>query len=170
MCGGQHRLHIITDCPNFLLRKFPIFQFYIDGLFVVSILLAILTQRCQSVLLAAVTGFIYTSCGIAGHNYFHQRDNYRMKYFNLIFSYRDWRISHVFSHHTFPNSSLDCEHVLFGPIFDWRPTGEAKNLFRKCVWYIKAVFGHLFLYPSEFARKQVRLRINSALCFNDPFI
>lgn len=39
-----------------------------------------------------------------------------MKIFNLSFmSYRDWRISHVLSHHQFPNSLLDVEISFLEP-------------------------------------------------------
>lgn len=65
-----------------------------------------------------VCALFYTWCGVCGHNYFNRRDNFRMKYFNLLMmSYRDWRASHALSHHMFPNSLLDVELVLWEPLF-----------------------------------------------------
>lgn len=78
-----------------------------------------------AVLLPAVTGACTT---IAAHNYFHQRDNFRMLYFNLLgLSYREWRISHAMSHHLYPNSLLDLEVSLFEPFLCWVTDARTKN-------------------------------------------
>lgn len=114
------------EFDNFELSiKMILFQFYIDGLFATTLLLAVLSLRCQSYWLATVCALIYTWTGIAGHNFLHQRDNYRMYYFNLLFiNYREWRITHALSHHLFPNSYLDFELLQFEPILDWTPTSK----------------------------------------------
>lgn len=129
-------------------------QFYIDGLFVLTLLTSILAQRFQSNLLAMLFGLFLTWTGICGHNYLHQRDNYRMKYMNLIFmSYRDWRVSHALSHHMYPNSLLDIELSILEPFFVWVPSDTAKNVFQRYVSYIYSPFVYSIFYLHEFSKK-----------------
>lgn len=129
-------------------------QFYIDGLFVLTLLTSILAQRFQSNLLAMLFGLFLTWTGICGHNYLHQRDNYRMKYMNLIFmSYRDWRVSHALSHHMYPNSLLDIELSILEPFFVWVPSDTAKNVFQRYVSYIYSPFVYSIFYLHEFGKK-----------------
>lgn len=129
-------------------------QFYIDGLFVLTLLTSILAQRFQSNLLAMLFGLFLTWTGICGHNYLHQRDNYRMKYMNLIFmSYRDWRVSHALSHHMYPNSLLDIELSILEPFFVWVPSDAAKNIIQRYVSYIYSPFVYSIFYLHEFGKK-----------------
>lgn len=130
------------------------FQFYIDGLFVLTLLTAILAQRFQSITMAILCGLFLTWTGICGHNYLHRRDNYRMFYFNMIFqSYRDWRVSHVLSHHLYPNSLLDIELITLEPFFVWVPSKEAKNWIQRYASYAYSPIFYLFVYFFEFGRK-----------------
>lgn len=132
-----------------------------------TLFLAILTQRYQSVLLAFICSIFYTWTGVSGHNFFHQRDNYRMRYFNLLLmSYRDWRISHVFSHHIYPNSLLDCEIIMFEPIFVWLPCEKSKNFIQRYVSYIYAPFAYSIVYPLEFTKKYKLVNWCFFLVFN----
>lgn len=130
-----------------------IFQFYIDGLFVATLVLAVLSMHFQSYLLAFLTGVIYTWTGIAGHNFFHQKDNYRMYYFNLLFmSYRDWRITHAISHHVFPNSLLDYELIQYEPILNWLPTSEKSYIQRYVSWLYSPIL-YVLTYYIEVIKK-----------------
>lgn len=62
---------------------------------------------------------------IIGHNFFHMRDNFRMYYFDLsLMSSKDWRISHVMSHHTYPNTLWDFEMYAIEPFVSWLPDGK----------------------------------------------
>lgn len=139
---------------EYLPNLFSFLQFYIDGLFVLSLLTSIFAQRFQSTLLAILSGFLLTWTGVCGHNFLHQRDNYRMKYMNLIFmSFRDWRISHCLSHHLYPNSLLDVEVSILEPFFVWVPSDTAKNVIQRYVSYIYAPFVYCIFYLYEFAIK-----------------
>lgn len=131
---------------------FFVFQYYIDGLFVLTILTAILAQRFQSTSTAIVCSLFFTWTGVCAHNYLHQRDNFRMVYFNLIFmSYRDWRISHVLSHHIFPNSMLDVEVSIFEPYIVWIP--RAKNLYQLYAPLLFSPLLYSVFYLLEFGKK-----------------
>lgn len=60
---------------------------------------------------------------ITSHNFFHQRDNWRMHIFDLLLaSSQDWRISHALSHHVFPNTIYDYEISAFEPHLNLLPT------------------------------------------------
>lgn len=127
--------------------NFAHFQLYIDCLFVFAILTAILAQRYQSMILASICGLFYTWCGVSGHNFLHQRDNFRMKYFNiLLINYRDFRVSHALSHHVYPNSLLDYELFMVEPFFVWRLT-EQKTWIQRYGSYVYAaiIYGILFI-------------------------
>lgn len=129
-------------------------QFYIDGLFVLTMLTAILAQRFQSFMMAILCSLFLTWTGVCGHNYLHRRNNYRMIYFNLIFnSFRDWRVSHVLSHHLYPNSMLDMELSSYEPILVWVSRPNAKNWFQRYVPYIYSPVFWCFLYIYDFGRK-----------------
>lgn len=59
---------------------------------------------------AALAGAVLALLMMCSHNFFHQKDNWRMYAFDLSpFSSYDWRITHAYSHHTFPNTSYDYE-------------------------------------------------------------
>lgn len=110
---------------------------------------------------ATLAGLFYTWTGIAGHNFFHLRDNYRMMYFNLLFmSYRDWRITHALSHHAYPNSLLDYEMVQYEPIFVWMPSISDKNWFQRYASWIYAPIIYVGVYHIEFVKKLVVCRID----------
>lgn len=116
-------------------------QYYIDGLFAIFLLTAILAQNFQSVTLALLGSVFYTWCGICGHNYLHMRDNHRMLYINILFmNYREWRITHALSHHVYPNSLLDFELTEMHPYFVWLPHKDIKNFIQRYVSYIYAPF------------------------------
>lgn len=77
-----------------------------------------------------------------------------MFYFNLLFmSYRDWRISHVLSHHIYPNSLLDIELVALEPFMVYVPSKSAKNFIQRYVSYAYSPIVYFTFYLREFAVK-----------------
>lgn len=62
------------------------------------------------------TGCLLSCVAISAHNFFHQKDNWRMYSFDLTLnSSHEWRISHVYSHHAFANTMMDYEIAAFEP-------------------------------------------------------
>lgn len=99
----------------------------IDALCVGALFLAVVAAASSSYITGALSGFLLALTVIAAHNFFHQKDNFRMYYFDLsLMSSRDWRISHALSHHLYPNSLLDLELSLFEPIFQFLPDPSKK--------------------------------------------
>lgn len=94
----------------------------IDTVATCVLTLSVLSAMYSSTFLAILSGFGMASLVAMAHNFFHRRDNWRMFYFQLSFlSVNDWRVSHVLSHHLFPNTTRDLEMTLFFPFFDWFP-------------------------------------------------
>lgn len=58
---------------------------YVDILFVSTIISSILAAILGSYMIGVFAGVIQTLTIIAAHNFFHQRDNWRMGLFNLTF-------------------------------------------------------------------------------------
>ena len=85
---------------------------------------------------------MYTA-GTLGHNFFHQKDNWRMYSWDLMpYSSFDWRISHGISHHMWPNSILDYEIIVMEPFIYWFP--QYKSLLYKLMWPVIAQILYLF--------------------------
>ncbi|KAJ9597574.1 hypothetical protein L9F63_011575, partial [Diploptera punctata] len=106
----------------------------------------------NSYFLCCLAGLLMAMNVVTAHNFLHQKDNWRMYYFNLSFmSFRDWRIGHAMSHHLFPNSLLDLDISMFAPIFQFLPD-PSKTLWGRYGPWIYSPFvysimfhGHMFL-------------------------
>jgi Fatty acid desaturase len=62
------------------------------------------------------------------HNFLHQKDNWRMYLFNLSgLNYREWRVSHVLSHHMYSNTLHDYELYQFEPFIQWTSMKKKKT-------------------------------------------
>ncbi|XP_034099116.1 cytochrome b5-related protein [Drosophila albomicans] len=79
----------------------------------------------DSLVLSAFAGLSLCWLATSSHNYFHQRDNWRMYFFNLsLMNFNGWRVSHALSHHVYPNSLHDLEMSLFEPLLCFVPSKE----------------------------------------------
>ncbi|KAK6621298.1 hypothetical protein RUM43_011604 [Polyplax serrata] len=82
-----------------------------------------------------LSGSLLGLLGVCSHNFFHMKDNWRMFYFHLsLMSLREWRISHVLSHHIFPNSYLDLEVSMVEPFLNFLPRTDKR--IRYIAWTI----------------------------------
>lgn len=83
---------------------------------------AILAVKDDNIYLALLSGVFLLWQLVIAHNYFHQKDNWRMFVFNLsLLNYREWRISHAMSHHLYTNTYYDLEISMFEPFLQWIP-------------------------------------------------
>lgn len=115
-------------------------QVFIDTLLALTLLTAALSAKFDNPYIMFVSGICMCYTVIAAHNFFHQRDNFRMLYFNLtFFNYKEWRISHAMSHHLFPNSLHDLEVVMFEPFFCWIPSPMKSFTQRFLSWFYTPV-------------------------------
>lgn len=93
---------------------------------------AILSAKDDNVYLAGLAGVFLLWMLVAAHNFFHQKDNWRMLCFNLsLLNYREWRVSHAMSHHLYPNTYYDLEISMFEPFLQWipRPKTTVQKIF-----------------------------------------
>lgn len=73
-------------------------------------------------LFAGTSGLLLALLANCAHNFFHQRDNWRMYSFDLTtHSSHEWRITHAYSHHLFPNTINDYEVTAFEPFVQYLP-------------------------------------------------
>ncbi|CAG2053689.1 unnamed protein product [Timema podura] len=121
----------------------------IADLFVITtLLLSVLAAHGGDFLLGSLAGVFLCYTAISAHNFFHQKDNFRMYYFDLsLMSSRDWRISHAMSHHAYPNTLLDLEISLFEPVIKWLPT--KKSLGYKIISWIYSPIVYSFVFFSQ---------------------
>ncbi|KAB0794189.1 hypothetical protein PPYR_13809 [Photinus pyralis] len=80
--------------------------------------------------LGLVAGLVLYLTTVASHNFFHQRDNFRMYYFDFsLMSSRKWRVSHSMSHHMYTNTIRDLEIIQLEPYLQLLPN--------KKVWFVR---------------------------------
>ncbi|XP_050511041.1 cytochrome b5-related protein-like isoform X1 [Diabrotica virgifera virgifera] len=109
----------LKDIPQ---SGYLISDFYSDLLLVGTLVFSSLAVRYSSFLFITVAGVMLSLLTIAAHNYIHRRDNFRMYYFQFsMFSVRDWRISHVLSHHLYTNTIIDLEISQAEPLLSYMP-------------------------------------------------
>lgn len=102
-----------------------------DSIALTFALLLISAAATGSHMLAVIAGVLLTMTGFCAHNFFHQRDNWRMYYFDLtLFSSYDWRITHGLSHHLFTNTIYDYEISSVEPFLEFLPKRNKSTLQR----------------------------------------
>lgn len=111
-------------------------NFLIDSFLVALFFLSIFAVKYWNFLFAVLAGNFLAFLTIAAHNYFHRKDNFRMYYFNFsLMQVREWRISHVLSHHLHTNTIDDYEISSWQPLLQYLPV-ENKPLYGYGQWLI----------------------------------
>nr|AFV15455.1 delta-6 desaturase-like protein [Eriocheir sinensis] len=107
-----------------------------DGLALSFLLLTFASTVLSSYTLAVLAGMFLSFTISCAHNYFHQRDNWRMYYFDLSgFSSHEWRVTHALSHHLYTNTANDIEISALDPVWVFLPKPD-KNLIQRYGSYI----------------------------------
>lgn len=108
--------------------------------------------------LAIVAAIFMMWVVIAAHNYFHRRDNFRMRYFNISFmNYRDWRVSHALSHHLYTNSLVDMELLWLEPLFCWVPDAAGKNVINRYGSWVYGPLVYAMFFIVDFLKRIIAL-------------
>ena len=130
-----------------------VFQKITDALFIVTFCFAILSAMFNSVIFSISTGISLTLLGISAHNFLHRRNNWRMLYLNLTgLNYQEWRISHVLSHHMFPNTFHDLEVSNFEPLrVCWIP--KERSEMQKLMSVVVSPFVWILLIKSTILKR-----------------
>lgn len=90
-----------------------------------------------------------------------------MKYFNIsLLSYRNFRISHVLSHHIYPNTLHDLEISFLEDFLKWIPSKKIKSdgLSRYISWIISPIL-YGFLYFIDFIKHMINCIITKGETF-----
>lgn len=104
--------------PNAALRS----KVLTDALLATFLGTSFLSAAFESFLLGVVAGVFLSLTAIASHNFFHQRNNFRMYYFDFtMMHYKEWRISHALSHHLYTNTINDLEISSLEPYVQYLP-------------------------------------------------
>ena len=124
-----------------------------DFLVTTTILLSLAAVYMQSYLIIIAAGIFLAWTAIIAHNYFHMRDNFRMYYFDLCtMSSKEWRITHVMSHHIYPNTIWDYEIYAAEPFFQWLPYTKKSAVKSFISQLLVPVFWGLLIYEQTVKR------------------
>ena len=75
---------------------------------------------------ALFSGFLLQCLGTCSHNFYHQKPNWRMYTWDITpYSSFEWKMSHAYSHHTFPNTAYDYEVRVFEPFLHYLPVKKS---------------------------------------------
>ncbi|VVD02307.1 unnamed protein product [Leptidea sinapis] len=113
----------LKELPKYASREANVIT---DGLFVTllcsSSLASWVTNYSLAVFWYVVASASLALLTVACHNFIHRRTNWRMYLFNMsLWSYRDFRISHVLSHHLYTNTLMDAELSTLEPFLIYNP-------------------------------------------------
>ena len=74
------------------------------------------------IVFTTIAGFVLALLANNAHNFWHKRNNWRMYSFDLTgHSSHEWRITHGYSHHVYPNTINDYEVTAFEPFVHYLP-------------------------------------------------
>ncbi len=90
-------------------------------------------------ILEAICAAFLAFLGVCAHTFYHHRDSWRVHTFDFsLFSSYEWRISHAFSHHVFPNSAMDYEVWAFEPFMYFFPYAWKEGIINQTLCVLKA--------------------------------
>ncbi|XP_018322157.1 cytochrome b5-related protein-like isoform X1 [Agrilus planipennis] len=117
---------------------------YADFLLTGYLVCAVLSAAWNNYWIATLAGLFLGLVTIASHNYIHRKANFRMYYLNFsTMSWRDWRITHVLSHHLYPNTINDLEISVLEPMCQYLPWTKSK-WYLKLAWWYQPIFYAIF--------------------------
>ncbi|KAF2887820.1 hypothetical protein ILUMI_18353 [Ignelater luminosus] len=115
-----------------------------DILLVIAFILSVLATFYWNYEIAVFAGIFVSFVALASHNYFHQKDNFRMYYSDItLMQSGEWRIIHVLSHHLYTNTIADMQAYAVEPIVQYFPH-EKSFVAKYCSW----VYAPIILWPT----------------------
>ncbi|XP_070153067.1 cytochrome b5-related protein isoform X3 [Polyergus mexicanus] len=120
-----------------------------DSLAAMTFALSLTAASANSYAIVVFASIFLTWTTVAAHNYFHMRDNFRMYYFDLsMLSSKNWRITHIMSHHMYTNTLWDYEIYVVEPFLQWIPRKD-KSYFAGIISKIISPIVWMLLFLSE---------------------
>jgi len=132
-------------------------------------MLSIASCLSESKILVALGGLSLCWLTNASHNYFHQKDNWRMYAFNFsLMNVNTWRVSHALSHHIYPNTFHDLEMSLFEPFLCWVPNPQIATTVQRCLSVITQPIFYAVIFPFHLIMRIIHsLRIENVMYWHD---
>ncbi|CAG9854815.1 unnamed protein product [Phyllotreta striolata] len=135
---------------------YPTSDMYSDIMFTGLLIFSLLSVRYWNYVLAVIAGVILGLLTVAGHNYIHRKSSFRMFYFQFsLLQVRDWRVSHVLSHHLYTNTVIDLEICMVEPFLNFLPI---KKIFHGYLSVVMAPFVWLFTFQVLFLLRLVNYK------------
>ncbi|VVC46188.1 Cytochrome b5-like heme/steroid binding domain,Fatty acid desaturase domain [Cinara cedri] len=135
---------------NYTIKSMLVVDTYILVTLALCIGVSLTQNILHTLILAVLTGAVLGLGTVASHNFTHLKDNWRMYYVQLsMISVREWRISHVFSHHIFTNTVQDLEMTLLYPFIHWFPTDDKPFTVRLFPFLTPVIYP--FIIPGQLA-------------------
>ncbi|KAK5641851.1 hypothetical protein RI129_010398 [Pyrocoelia pectoralis] len=146
-------MEVYPNLPKWPIRRSKLIA---DCLLVLYLTLTFVATVSWNFKLGLVAGLVLYLTAVASHNFFHQKDNFRMYYFDFsLLSSRTWRVSHVMSHHMYTNTIRDLEIIQLEPYLQMLPN-EKSWFVRYISWiYSPIVYGSLFF--GAFSRDTIEI-------------
>ncbi|RXG67353.1 cytochrome b5-related protein [Armadillidium vulgare] len=120
-----------------------------DTLLFGFLVFSILAARNFNIFYAIIAGILFNFMANVAHNFFHQKDNWRMLIFDLTLnSSREWRISHALSHHNYPNTIIDYEVSALEPHFELLPKSNKSFLHRYAAIVTGSILYSIAIYSA----------------------
>ncbi|KAJ8937273.1 hypothetical protein NQ318_005671 [Aromia moschata] len=149
---------IYKELPNIPKAPAARSKFLADILFFCYLSAALLAAYFKSFTIGTAAGIFLCLTAVAAHNFFHQRDNFRMYYFDFtLLRSRDWRISHALSHHLYTNTVNDLEISSLEPFLQYLPT-KKHFVIRYMSWIYSPLF-YAFIYIGQFTKNLTEIMI-----------
>ncbi|KAJ1519750.1 hypothetical protein ONE63_005006 [Megalurothrips usitatus] len=134
-----------------------------DSLVAAAFGTAIAAAFFHSYLLATVAALIVSVSAICAHNFTHMRNNWRMYYMSLSWmSLSDWRVTHILSHHQYPNTLMDIEISMHEPMLLYLPTADKPLIHRVSSWVVFTLYAG-FVLPMDLPNRLKKFRPEDAL-------
>lgn len=128
-----------------------ILQFLHLGILVSVFLFSWAGTVLDSLIFKGLAGLALCWVATSTHNYFHQRDSWRMYTFNLtMMNFRNWRISHALSHHVYANSLHDLEMSMFEPFLCWIPDSHYASKPQRLISVVISPLVYVVLFQGQF--------------------
>ncbi|KAH8362647.1 hypothetical protein KR200_008374 [Drosophila serrata] len=125
----------------------------------------------DSLVIRSLAGLALSWVATSAHNYFHQRDNWRMYTFNLtLMNFRNWRISHALSHHVYANSLHDLEMSMFEPFLCWIPDRQYASKMQRWISVVISPVVFLVLFHVQIIQRLVISLVKRNLMYWDDLI
>lgn len=146
-------------------------KLYSDGILFMIFALSIFVVKTESFFLAVPAGLMVAWSFFIGHNFLHQKDNWRKIMINFsLMSYREIQISHIFSHHIYTNSFNDLEVVLAEPAISWFPVATKTFVQRYLSWIYSWLVFAIMSQMLFIQRALISLLTNDKIFYKEDFV